>query len=180
MDFKQSKTYQNLQNMFNRKLMISTLYSIYSDKATQEGFIEISNIFASASKNEKEHARVFFRKLNNNVIPNTESNLSNAINLNTETSNLCRSYAATANEEGYADIAALLNGVANIELNHNVSFKNQYDNILRQQVFCKTDQTLWICLQCGNILAGDCAPKICPVCSFPQGYYKMYIEGCLF
>lgn len=174
MEFKQSQTYQNIQNMFMRKLMTSTLFDIYSDKARQETYIQISNIFTSAARNEKEHARIFLRKLNNEVIPDTQTNLYDSINIGTETNALCRSYAATAKEEGYPDIAALLNGIANIELNHNLDFRTQYDNIIQQQVFCKPTQSIWICLQCGNILVGDCAPQRCPICGFPQGYYQIY------
>jgi len=174
MDFKQSKTYQNIQSMFMRKLMISTLYDIYSDKATQENYIQINNIFDVTARNEKEHARIFLRKLNDDVLPDTKTNLYDSVNIGSETNNLCRNYAATAREEGYDDIAALFSGIANIELNHNLVFRSQYDDIIRDQVFCKPAESLWICLQCGNILAGLCAPARCPICGFPQGYYQIY------
>ncbi len=175
MEFKQSQTYQNIQSMFLRKLMTATLYDIYSDRARQETYIQISNIFTSAARNEKEHARIFLRKLNNDMIPDTQTNLHDSINIGTETNALCRAYGATAREEGYADIASLFNGIANIELNHNLDFRTQYDDIIQQQVFCKPTQSLWICLQCGNILVGDCAPLRCPICGFPQGYYQIYV-----
>ena len=176
MEFRQSKTYQNIQSMFLRKLMISTLYDIYSDKATQETYIQISNIFVSAARNEKEHARIFLRKLNNDVLPVTETNLYDSIEIGNETNNLCREYAATAREEGYIDIAALFSGIANIELNHNLVFRNQYDDVIRQEVFCKPEESIWICIQCGNIMVGLCAPERCPICGFPQGFYEIYQE----
>lgn len=87
---------------------------------------------------------------------------------------LYREYARIANEEGYANIEALFNGVANIDLNHGLQLDVQYNDVIRNQVFCKPRETLWICMQCGNILSGLCAPEICPVCGFPQGYYRVY------
>lgn len=85
-----------------------------------------------------------------------------------------RQYAEVAREEGYDNIAALFDGVANIELNHDVIFQNFADDIQKNQVFCKPTEVLWICINCGNIMGGLCAPAICPICGFPQGYYQVY------
>lgn len=174
MEFQQSKTYQNLKNAYERELMVSTLYSIFSDRAVDDGFIEISNLFITISRNEKEHARTFLRNLNNGTIPDTQQNLLSSADFENETNNLYRDYANTAKEEGYTDLASLFNGVANIELNHNLNFRSAYDNVVTGQEFCKPQSALWICLQCGNILGGECAPEICPICGFPQGYYALY------
>ncbi|MDD3173797.1 MAG: rubrerythrin family protein [Herbinix sp.] len=175
MDFQQSQTYINLQKAYEWELKVSTVYNIYSDKAQVDGYIEIGNIFTTTAKNEKEHARIFLRKLNNGIIPDTQQNLLESANFENNTATLYRDYANTAREEGFNDLAALFNGIANIELNHNLRFSTQYNDIVRAEVFCKPQDSLWICLQCGNIMGGPCAPEICPVCGFPQGYYKLYI-----
>lgn len=177
MDFQQSKTYQNLQSAYERELMVSTIYDIYSDKARAEGFIQIGNLFDTVVRNEKEHARVFMKDLNNGAVPDTQQNLLESFNYEAATGALYRDYAATAREEGFNDLASLFNGIANIELNHNLRFRSEYDDIIREEVFCKPKETLWICMQCGNIMSGSCAPEICPVCGFPQGYYKVYTDG---
>jgi Rubrerythrin len=174
MDFQNSQTYANLRSAYERELMASTIYNLFDDKAQVDGYIEISNIFASIAVNEKEHARIFMRKLNNGVLPGTEQNLLESANFENETGILYRNYASTAREEGYNDLAALFNGIANIEMNHNLRFRSQYEDVVRDEVFCKPDESLWVCLQCGNIMGGTCAPEICPVCGFPQGYYKIY------
>jgi rubrerythrin len=174
MNFDQSITYSNLQNAFNLELMASTLYELNGDKARDEGYIEIANIFDITSRNEKEHARIWQRRLNNGILPSTEQNLLESSELELAAANLFRDYAQIAREEGYSDIAALFNGVANIELNHELRFRTLYDNVVRGQVFCKPEAKLWICMACGNILSGTCAPEICPVCQFPQGYYRLY------
>ena len=81
---------------------------------------------------------------------------------------LYREYAQIANEEGYSDIGALFNGVANIDLNHGLQLQNYYNDVIRDQVFCKDEENLWICMQCGNILSGFCAPERCPISAFPK------------
>ncbi|MHB8129459.1 MAG: rubrerythrin family protein [Mobilitalea sp.] len=174
MTFEQSRTYGNLQNAFNGEMIASTLYELFSDKARDEGYIEIANIFDITSRNEKEHARIWQRRLNNGILPGTEQNLLRSSELEVAAADIYRDYAQIAREEGFADIAALFNGVANIELNHDLRFRSLYDDVVREQVFCKPGETLWICMACGNILSGICAPEICPVCLFPQGYYRVY------
>ncbi len=175
MDFQQSRTYSNLQNAYNVELMACARYLIYGDRARQEGYIEIGNIFDVASRNDKEHARIWLRRLNGGILPTTEQFLLSSIQEENYTGNeMYREYARIAREEGFDDIAALFNGVANIDLNHSLEFQSLYEDIQRGEVFCKPAPTLWICLQCGNIMSGNCAPEICPVCGFPQGYYWLY------
>jgi rubrerythrin len=175
MDFQQSKTYSNLQNAFNSELMSSTRYEIYADQARIENYNEIANIFEMSARNEKAHARTWLSRLNNGVLPTTELNLLEASEEEAiEGSDIYREYARVAREEGFFEIAALFNGVANIELNHNLLFRTLYGNVVRGEVFCKPAETLWLCMECGNIMSGICAPELCPVCGFPQGYYRLY------
>ncbi len=30
----------------------------------------------------------------------------------------------------------------------------------------------WVCINCGHIHVGKTAPKVCPVCSYPQGWFE--------
>jgi len=72
------------------------------------------------------------------------------------------------------DIAALFAGIANIDYYLGARFAKLYGNIVQNEVFCKPSESLWICMKCGNIMSGECAPLICPVCNYPQGYYRLY------
>lgn len=175
MDFTQSRTYINLQSAFEGELISSTKYEIYGNKAREEGYIQIGNVYNIISGFEREHAVIWLKLLNNGTIPPTlqnlqESSQNEAIKGNTT----YRDYAEVAREEGYNQIAALFDGVANIELNHDVIFQTFADNIETNTVFCKNTEVLWICANCGNIMGGTCAPAICPICAFPQGYYQVY------
>ncbi|HKL80596.1 MAG TPA: rubrerythrin family protein [Mobilitalea sp.] len=175
MEFQQSRTYSNLQNAYEIELMMSSRDLIYSDRARQEGYIQISNIFEVISKNNREHARIWLRRLNEGILPSTSEFLQAAFQEESYNGNeLYREYARIAREEGFDEISSLFSGIANIDINHSQTFLSLYDDIERSQVFCKPQETLWICMQCGNIMYGDCAPEICPVCGFPQGFYMLY------
>lgn len=175
MDFQQSQTYKNLLAAYESELMNSTRYLIYADRARQDGYNEIGNIFDSTARNEKEHARIWLRQLNKGALPDTEQNLLDASGEQLLSgSEIYREYARVAKEEGYNEIAALFNGVGNIELNHDIAFRSLYEEMVRGEVFCKQKETLWLCMQCGNIMSGDCAPERCPVCGFPRGFYRVY------
>lgn len=175
MDFQQSQTYKNLLTAYESELMSSTRYSIYADRARQDGYNEIGNIFDTTARNEKEHARIWLRQLNNGILPNTEQNLLDASREQLLSgSDIYREYARVAMEEGYREIAALFNGVGNIELNHDIVFRALYEEVVRGEVFCKPEETLWLCMQCGNIMSGNCAPERCPVCGFPQSFYRLF------
>ncbi|HHU74761.1 MAG TPA: rubrerythrin family protein [Clostridiales bacterium] len=175
MDFQQSRTYQNLLNAYDYELMSSTIFELYADQARRETLIEISNVFDIITRNNKELARIWLRQINQGVLPNTSENLYAGIQTENYAGNtMYRSYAEIANEEGYTDIASLFNGVANIKLNHASELQPVYENVIRNEVFCKPVSVLWICMSCGNILSGLCAPVRCPVCGLPQGYYRVY------
>lgn len=175
MEFQQSRTYANLQNAYERELMLSTLFTIYSDISRREGYQQIGNVYTTFSRNNKEHARIWLQQMNMGNLPTTAESLafsSEAENFNGN--QLYREYAQIANEEGYNEIEALFNGIGNIDLNHGLQLEIHYNNVIRDNVFCKEQPTLWICMQCGNIMSGLCAPEICPVCGFPQGFYRTY------
>lgn len=177
MEFQQSQTYANLQNAYDIELKQSSLYSIYGDIVRQEGYLQIGNIFDIFQRNNKEHARIWLRQLNEGSLPNAdEVLLASAQQEYFKGNQLYRDYARIAKEEGYGDIESLFNGVANIDLNHGLQIEAQYYDVIRNQVFCKDQEILWICMQCGNIMNGLCAPEICPVCGFPQSFYRVYGE----
>lgn len=175
MDFQQSRTYQNLLQAYENERLSSARYLIYEDIARNEGYIEIGNIYETTARNDKEHARIWLRRINQGTLPNTATVLQESIQVESEMAGeMYQEFARVAREEGYSDIAALFSGVANIDYNHGFQFTELYENVENNQVFCKPEPTLWICMQCGNVMSGECAPVICPVCGFPQGYYRLY------
>lgn len=177
MDFQQSQTYINLQAAYNDSLMANARYGLFSKRAMQDQLLEIGFIFDTTARNEQYMAERL-RNILSNGNPSTLENLSEASNEEREASNLYREFSRIAVEEGYNDLASLFNGIANIRLNHISTFDSVIVEIQNDELFCKPEKNLWICLGCGNILSGECAPEICPICGYPQGYYQLYQQGC--
>ncbi|MDD4591377.1 MAG: ferritin family protein [Parabacteroides sp.] len=177
MEFKGSQTYQNLQTAYQGELRASTKYRIYGMKAKEDGYQQIGNIFLETSHNEMEHGEIWLKLLNGGEIPPTLVNLKEAAaGENYEWTTMYKGFADTARKEGYEEIADLFDGVARIENNHDGRFETLAWNIESGRVFCRDEEAVWICTNCGNLIWAECAPERCPVCGYPQGYYQLYCE----
>jgi len=44
-------------------------------------------------------------------------------------------------------------------------------------VFSKKKTVKWHCINCGYVIESDTAPKECPACKHPQGYYEVLAEN---
>ena len=75
MDFKDSKTYKNLQEAFAGESQARNKYTYFASKAKKEGYEQISAIFTETANNEKEHAKIWFKLLEGGSIKSTEENL---------------------------------------------------------------------------------------------------------
>lgn len=178
MDFKESKTYQNLQKAFEGELKASTKYAIYGNKARDDGYIQIGSIFDETSGNEREHAEIWLKKLNCGKVPSTLENLIDSYTgENYEWTSMYKEFARVARAEGFCDIASLFDSVGNIERHHDMRFKKLAKNIQNNQVFCKAETTIWLCTNCGNLIWDRCAPNFCPVCGYPKSYYQVNCEN---
>ncbi|WMC92073.1 rubrerythrin family protein [Kineothrix sp. MB12-C1] len=173
MEFRESRTYRNLLKAYEDELMLSARFNLYGAIAQVDGYIAISRLYQTVAGQDLEHARIWLRQINEGVLPDTATNLSQSANAeNAIAGNEYQQFVEVAREEGYEHIAALFAGIANIDYYHGAQFQQQYDNVITNQVFCKPEETFWICMECGNIMSGLCAPEICPVCGFPQGFYR--------
>ncbi len=174
MDFQQSKTYRNLQSAFEFEAQAKTKYDIFSIKARQEVLLGISFTFDTLSRNDR-FVSERLRNLINGGEQNTQQNLAEAAENELYAGNtMYRNFSRIAMEEGYSDIASLFSGIANIKLNHNYTLQTYLTDMQNNTLFCKDEERLWICLGCGNILSGLCAPEVCPICGYPQGYYELF------
>lgn len=178
MNFKESKTYENLKKAFEGELKASSKYAIYGAKAREDGFEQIGTIFDETSHNEREHAELWLKQLHGGELPSTPENLRDAISgEHYEWTKMYPEFAETAQREGFPELAALFNGVGMIENNHDGRFQILLHNIETNQVFCRVQETVWVCTNCGNLFWGKCAPEVCPVCGYPQAFYEIYVEN---
>ena len=174
MELKGSKTEANLQEAFAGESKAHTKYQYYASQARKDGFEQIGAIFDETSKNEKEHAKLWFKQLNGGKIPSTAENLKDAAaGENYEWSDMYKRMAKEAYEEGFTTIAKLFEGVAGVEYHHEERYLKLLDDVENHLVFeTKDGETIWICRNCGHIESGSAAPKACPVCAHPQAYFE--------
>ncbi|MFV0275030.1 MAG: rubrerythrin [Bacilli bacterium] len=168
-----TKTLENLKTAFAGESQAHTKYKYYASKAKADGYVQISNIFEESSNNEKEHAKIWF-KLINDGIPSTIENLKDAANgENYEWTDMYANFAKTAKEEGLDDIATLFKDVGEVEKHHEERFKKLLENIENDSVFKKNEKVAWKCLNCGHIHYGKEAIDMCPVCAHPIKHFEV-------
>ncbi len=178
MELKGSKTEANLKAAFAGESQAHTKYQYYASKAKKEGYVQIASIFEETSRNEKEHAKIWFKLLHGDEIPATLDNLADAANgENFEWTDMYAGFAATAREEGFTKIACLFDMVGKIEKEHEARYRKLIENIEGGLVFSRDGDAIWQCSNCGHIVVGPKAPGICPVCAHPQAYFEIKAEN---
>lgn len=177
MELRESETFKNLITAYKGELQACGKYQIYAKQARNEGYMHIGGIFEETSRNELHHAEIWKNVLNGGSMPETSRNLAKAHeDEKKEWSEMYENFAQKAEEEGFKGVARLFREVGEIERHHDYRFEQLTQDILTNHVFCKELEMVWICMNCGNIAFGDCAPIRCPVCGCPQGYYKLNCE----
>ena len=176
-ELKGSKTEQNLMTAFAGESQAHTKYLYYASKAKKDGYVQICALFEETAKNEKEHAKIWFKLLHGGMPATTENLKDAAAGENYEWSDMYAGFAKTAREEGFDDIATLFDGVAAIEKEHEERYKKLLQNIEGDLVFSRDGDAVWQCANCGHIVVGKKAPEVCPVCAHPQAYFQVRAEN---
>ena len=178
MELKGSKTEANLMAAFAGESQARNKYTYYASKAKKDGYEQIAAIFEETANNEKEHAKMWFKELHGGSIPDTLDNLVDAANgENYEWTDMYDEFAKVAREEGFERIANLFEGVAAIEKEHEERYRKLISNIEGGLVFSRDGDKIWQCRNCGHIVVGKEAPKVCPVCAHPQAHFEIKKEN---
>lgn len=186
-----TKTAENLLKAFAGESQARNRYTYYASVAKKEGYVQIANIFTETADNEKEHAKRFFKFLNESLcgetvninasypvaLGDTKLNLISAANgENEEWSDLYPEFAKKAEEEGFDEISIVFNRIAEVEKHHEARYRKLIENIENNIVFKKDSIVKWKCNNCGYIYLGDAAPISCPACAHPQSYFEVFVE----
>lgn len=177
-ELKGTKTERNLQEAFAGESQARNKYTYYASKARKEGYEQIAALFEETAQNEKEHAKMWFKYLQGGAIKDTIENLKDAAaGENYEWTDMYDRMAKEADEEGFAEIAAAMRGVGAIEKHHEERYRKLLQNIEDGVVFSRDGDCIWQCRNCGHIVVGKQAPKLCPVCKHPQAYFELKAEN---
>jgi len=192
MDFKKSKTMQNLMNSFAGESQARNRYTYFTSIAKKAGYEQIAALFQDTADNEKEHAKIFYKHLvkylgeavvNVNgtfpvVLGDTLVNLKSAIaGENEEWTKLYPEAAKTADEEGFPEVAESFRQIAQAEKEHEIRYAALAKNIEGGSVFKKDKPVRWRCRNCGRVVEGSEAPEKCPTCDHPQSYFELIAEN---
>ena len=178
MNIKGTKTEKNLMEALAGESMARNKYTYYASKAKKDGYVQISKIFEETAANEQEHAKIWFKYLHDGAVPDTESNLKDAADgENLEWTDMYARMAAEAREEGFMEIARKFEMVAAIEREHEERYRKLLANIKEGLVFSRDGDRVWQCSNCGHIVIGRKAPKLCPVCDHPQSFFELKAEN---
>ncbi|MDR0375229.1 MAG: rubrerythrin family protein [Treponema sp.] len=174
MELKGSKTEKNLQTAFAGESQARNKYTYYASKAEKEGYVQIAALFRETADNEKEHAKLWFKLLHGNDIPDTTTNLKDAAaGENYEWTDMYAGFEKDAKEEGFTQIAAMFKMVGAIEREHEERYRKLLANVEGGLVFSRDGDQTWICSNCGHIVIGKKAPDVCPVCNHPKAYFHI-------
>ena len=177
MNLKGTKTEANLMMAFAGESQARNKYTYFASKAKKDGYVQIAAIFEETADNEKEHAKMWYKLLNDGI-GSTVDNLKEAADgENHEWTDMYVSFAKEAREEGFEEIAKLFEGVAAIEKEHEERYRKLLANIEGDLVFSKDGDVVWQCANCGHICVGQKAPEVCPVCAHPQSYFQVKAEN---
>lgn len=167
-----TKTEQNLWEAFAGESQARNKYTYFASKAKKEGYVQIAKLFEETANNEKEHAKIWFKLLDG--IGSTPENLEAAAQgENYEWTDMYKTFAEEAREEGFDHIAYLFESVAKIEKEHEERYRALLANVKNGEVFKKGSIVVWECSNCGHIVIGEQAPQMCPVCAHPQAYFQI-------
>ena len=173
MEFKGSKTEQNLKAAFAGESQARNMYTYFASKAKKEGYEQIAEIFTLTAENEKEHAKLWFKLFHgdNDTVANL---LEAAAGEKYEWTDMYREFSEVAKAEGFNDIAVQLALVGAIEKEHEARYRKLAQNIKDSKVFASAAaDTVWICRNCGHHHTGKNSPLLCPACKHPQAYFEI-------
>lgn len=180
---KGTQTEKNLLTAFAGESQARNRYDFFAGRAKKDGFVLVQQVFVETALQEKEHAKRLFKFLEGGevdvtaafpagVIGDSQANLlASAGGENHEHTVMYPAFAATAEKEGFGEVASVMRNIAVAEAYHEKRFLALARDIKEGRMFVRSKPTVWRCLNCGCLVEGDTAPQECPACAHPQAYF---------
>lgn len=185
-DFCTSKTKENLMRAFAGESQARNRYTFAQQQAQAQKLYVLADLFKFTANQEKEHAKIFYDHLkecagetitvDGGYPVDISANMLDLLqmahhNEYQEYDDVYPAFAEIARQEGFSKIAQDFSNIAKIEKYHGDRF-HSFGTLMQQNKLFSSDETeTWFCLNCGYIMEGTQAPKMCPVCSGDQGYF---------
>ena len=185
-DFMHSKTRENLMRAFAGESQARNRYTFAASAARKEQLEVVARVFEYTADQEKAHAKVFYDLLLPSAGQNIAIDGNYPIDLSDKTLDLLKAarhneyeeyehdyaaFAEIAHREGFDLIGGQFELIAQIEKTHGDRFGQFADLMEQEKLFNSDGETLWVCLNCGEVIKASLAPQTCPVCRHNRGYY---------
>ncbi len=182
---KGTQTEKNLLTSFAGESQARMRYNYFASAAKKEGYEQIAAIFEETANQEKEHAKRMFKYLEGGMVEITASYPAGVIGTTAENLRAAAAgeneewtkdyphFAEVAAQEGFPEIAAMYRNIAIAEKGHEERYLTFLANVENDTVFKKAETTVWQCRNCGFIMEGTEAPKMCPACLHPQAHFEV-------
>lgn len=185
-DFKESKTRENLMRAFAGESQARNRYTIAAETAREQGLFAVNQIFLFTADQERAHAKRFYdllKNLSGTTIPidggypvdhfDSVMELLKAAEHNEmeEYEDVYQNFGDIAKEEGFIEVASAFCQIARVEQTHAKRFGKLACMLENNQYFESKEDEYWMCLNCGHIHKGKLVPKVCPVCRHERGYF---------
>ncbi len=179
-----TKTEKNLLKAFAGESQAKNRYTFFSKVAQKEGYEQIAELFMITALQEEQHAKIFFKFLEGNMVEitatypagkigTTAENLKAAASgENEEWTALYPEFSETAAKEDFPKVVTAFKLITKIEAEHEKRFLKLLKNIEENKVFENDAETEWVCRKCGHVHKGKKALENCPVCDHPKAYFE--------
>ncbi len=186
---KNSQTEKNILTAFCGESQARNRYTYFASQAKNEGYVQISHIFTETADQEKEHAKRLYKLLEGGevdvaaafpagMIGSTEENLEEAAaGENHEHMVMYPEFAATAQKEGFNDIAEIFMAIAVAEKQHEKRYLGFLVNIKAGMVFERDEKVIWRCRNCGYLHIDKNAPEKCAACDHAKAHFELLGEN---
>lgn len=180
---KGTQTEKNLLIAFAGESQARNRYTFFAAQAKKDGYEAIGKIFSETADQEKEHGERLFKFLEGGELEITASypagkigttleNLeSAAYGEHEENTVMYPKFAQIAAQEGFEAIASTLKNIGYAERYHESRYRALIEAIETGTLFKQDKIVMWRCTNCGMWHIGTEAPKLCPACLHPQGYF---------
>ena len=175
-ELKGSKTEQNLRDAFAGESQARNKYTYFASVAKKEGYEQIAALFLLTAEQEKTHAKLHFKALNE--LGDTLANLkAAAAGEHEEWTAMYPRMAQEARAEGFAELARIFEGLAKIEKEHEARYQALLENLTQGTVYAKKEKVRWTCRECGFTYDGNKAVDKCPICGHPQAFFEVAVAN---
>ena len=187
-NLKGSRTEQNLIRLFALESQDRNRYSYFSSQAKKEGFVQVAAVFEETANQEKEHAKRLFKFFQGGDVEclstfSTAGSGSTLDNLKLAGSQKEANHAVIypevarqAREEGFVDVALVVEGLAVAERYHGRRFLALAAKLEAGQTFRRSEPVTWRCRNCGYICEQQEAPERCVACAHGQAHFEVLGE----